>query len=76
MQQAQEFIPGHAPGPGHRLPGLHEQIRYDRGSRNAILFQQDPVEHTARAAGSSVPDAGDRNVDSGSEFLDRFLIHG
>ena len=58
MQQAQEFIAGHTPGAGHRLPGLQKHIRYDGRRRHAAPFQQDPVEHTARAAGPSVPDAG------------------
>ena len=76
MQQAQELIAGHAPGPGHRLPGLDKQIGHDGRGRHAALLQQDPVEHTARAAGPSVPDAGDRHVDGRFEFLDRFLIDG
>src|SRR5688500_16082967 len=39
-----------APGAGHCLSGLFEYVRDNGRRRNALLFEYDTVEHTARAA--------------------------
>ena len=55
----------------HGFPGHTKRCCNDGNSRNAGLFNQDPVEHTARAAGPSVTDAGNGDVGGLLEFSER-----
>ena len=50
MRHGQKSEVRQSPGPRHGLSGYFEHISDDRCGRNAMLFKNDAVEHTARAA--------------------------
>src|SRR5262245_608508 len=74
MLHAQVFIIGQAPGLGHRPAGRVKHIGDNRGRWNAVLFKQNTVEHTARAARASIADPGDDDIAVGSVFIDDLLV--
>ena len=51
-----------AVGQGHGLAGGEEGFGADHGRGPAQLLHDDAVEHTARAAGTSVPDSGNHHL--------------
>jgi len=74
MRHGQEFIIRKAPGLGHRLTRLSETIRNNGGRRYAMFLQENPVEHTARTARSSISNASNSDITLGSKLLDYVLI--
>ena len=66
-----EGIIGKAMGQGHGLAGIQEGFGADHRGRHTQLFHDDAVEHTARAAGASVPYAGNNGLDFGSQLFGR-----
>src|SRR5712691_12526533 len=74
MLHAQEFIVGKAPGLGHGPASRVKHIGDNRGRWNAVLFKQNTVEHTARAARASIADPGDDDIAVGGVFVDDLLV--
>src|SRR5712691_5348646 len=74
MLHAQEFIVGEAPGLGHGPASRVKHIGDNRGRWKAVLFKQNTVEHTARAARASIADPGDDDIAVGSVFVDDLLV--
>src|SRR5215475_11882329 len=74
MLHAQEFITGEAPGLGHGPSSRVKHIGDNRGRWNAVLFKQDTVEHTARAARASIADPGDNDIAVGGVLVDNLLV--
>ena len=50
MRYIQELIVGDSPCLGHSMSGLHESISNNRGRGDAVFFEENSIEHTARAA--------------------------
>ena len=49
MRYIQELIVGDSPCLGHSMSGLHESISNNRGRGDAVFFEENSIEHTARA---------------------------
>lgn len=64
-------IIGKAVGQGHGFAGIQEGFGTDHRGRDAQLFHDDAVEHTARTAGASVPYTGNNGLDFGSQLFGR-----
>src|SRR6266567_3289805 len=74
MLYTQIFIVGQAPGLRHGPPRRFKHIGDNRGRWNAVLFKQNTVEHTARAARPSIADPGDDDIAVGGVFVDDLLV--
>ena len=74
MGHGQEFIVWNTPGLRHGAACFLKWIGNYRGGGDALFFKKDSVEHTARAAGSSVADTGNDDVAVGSEFVYNLLV--
>src|SRR5712691_13059730 len=74
MLHTQIFIIGQAPGLRHSPSSRLKHIGDKGGRWNAVLFKQNTVEHTARAARSSIADPGDDDIAVGGVFVDDFLV--
>src|SRR5438093_4538760 len=74
MLYTQIFIVGKAPGLRHGPPRRFKHIGDNRGRWNAVLFKQNTVEHTARAARPSIADPGDDDIAVGGVFVDDLLV--
>src|SRR6185503_228178 len=59
VRHLQELEVRQPPRAGHGLAGCPEDVRDEGRRRNAVLFENDTVEHTARRARPSVAHAGD-----------------
>jgi hypothetical protein len=73
MGHGQELIIRMSPCLGHRSACLGEDIRDNGGSRHAILFKKNPVEHTARTARPSISHSGNGDIALGGKFSDHLL---
>ena len=74
MLHAQIFIVGQAPGLGHRPSSRVKYIGNNRRCWNTVLFKQNTVEHTARAARASIADPGDDDIAVGSVLVDDLFM--
>src|SRR3989442_1097415 len=74
MLYTQIFIVGQAPGLRHGPSRRFKHIGDKRGRWHAVLFKQNTVEHTARAARASIADPGDNYVAVGGVFVDDLLV--
>jgi hypothetical protein len=61
-------IIGEPMGQGHGLAGIQKRFGADHRGRDAQLFHDDAVEHTARTAGTSVPYTGDDGLGLGRQI--------
>jgi hypothetical protein len=74
MRHLQEFVVWHTPGLCHGPTCFFKYIGDDRSRGNTMLFKQNAVEHTARAARASITNTSDDDIAVGGKFLDDFLM--
>src|ERR1043166_1222252 len=74
MLHTQIFIVGQAPGVRHSPSSCLKHIGDKRGRWHTMLFKQNTVEHTARAARASIADPGDDDIAVGGVFVDDLLV--
>jgi len=74
MLHTQIFIVGEAPCLGHRPSSRVKHIGNNRRGWNTVLFKQNTVEHTARAARASIADPGDDDIAVGSVLVDDLFV--
>ena len=74
MLHTQIFIVGQAPGLRHSPSSRLKHIGDKGGRWNTVLFKQNTVEHTARAARPSIADPGDDDIAAGGVFVDDLLV--
>ena len=74
MGHAEKLIVDKSPRLGHGTTCLHKYVSHDRGCRYTLFFKENPVEHTARAAGASISDSGNNDVTVRDEFFDDLLV--
>ena len=74
MGQCQVFIVGEAPRLGHGTAGGIEYVGDQRSGGNAMFFEHNAVEHTARAARASIADTGDDDVAVGLDGINDLLM--